>query len=169
MARKIALSVGVVLVAFIALLAFGGTTPDEETSDLLGVRVPEVKGETLTGGSYNIDAARGKWVVVNFFATWCPQCVVEHPDLVALEEWGAQNGQLEVVSIVFNDTPDSVAEFFDERGGTWPVLAEPSTSVAFQIRAVPESFLVDPSGVVRVHYTGGILAESVITVIEENS
>ncbi len=169
MARRISLGVGVVLVAFIALLAFGGTTPEDEVSPLLGQRVPAVQGDTLAGDTYDVDAARGKWVVVNFFATWCPPCVVEHPDLVALEAWGAENGQLEVVSIVFNDTAQNVAEFFDERGGSWPVLADPASSIAFQIRAVPESFLVDPTGVVRVHYTGGILAADVIDVIEENS
>ncbi len=168
MARRISIAVGLVLVGFITLLAVGGTTPDQESSELLGRRVPVLKGESLAGAPYDIDAARGKWVVVNFFATWCPPCIAEHPDLVALEEWGARNDRLDLVSVVFNDQPDAVAEFFEQRGGSWPVLSDPATSVAFQIRAVPESFLVDPTGVVRVHYTGGILASDVIDTIEAN-
>lgn len=167
--RFVALAVGLVLAALIGLLAFGGASVDEPSSRLLGKRVPVMSGDALLGGNadgtYDVDNSRGRWVVVNFFATWCPPCVAEHPELIALQEWGEANGSLEVVAIVFDDSADNVADFFVERGGSWPVMSTPNLAIDFQIQAVPETFLVDPDGVVVVHYTGGITAEQIIADI----
>lgn len=157
--------VGVIVLAMVVLLAFGGTTDDSESSRLIDKRVPAVSGETLAGGFYDIDSARGRWVLVNFFATWCGPCIDEHPDLVELETYGADSGSLEVVSIVFDDDPDNVANLFAELGGSWPVLSDPTLAVTFQVAQVPESFLVDPNGVVVAHVTGGIEADDIVQVI----
>ncbi len=168
--RKTAIGVGVVLVALIALFAFGGTeTGDAVDSPLLGRRVPAVAGTSLEGEVFDIDQLRGQWTLVNFFATWCPPCIAEHPELIALESWGADNGQLSLVSIVFDDEPDNVAKLFDELGGSWPVLNAPGSVVDFQIRRVPESFLVNPDGVVVARAISGIDADDIIEQIERAS
>jgi cytochrome c biogenesis protein CcmG/thiol:disulfide interchange protein DsbE len=165
-ARILAVVVGVALVGLIAILALGGPGTDAETSRLIDKRVPEVAGPTLDGKTFDIDAERGRWVVVNFFATWCPPCVAEHPELVALEQYGADTGNVAVVSIVFDDDPAKVAALFAKLGGSWPVLSDPTLPVTFQVAQVPESFIVDPSGVVVAHATGGIKADEVIRLIE---
>ncbi len=167
--RRIALSVGAVLTLLIVLLAVSGGTEDSQTNALLGQRVPLIQGQTLDGQDYDIDASRGRWVVVNFFATWCPPCIVEHPELVTIERIGAETGQIDVVANVFNDSPENVAEFFADNGGEWPVLSDAGVAVEFQIRRVPESFLIDPFGVVRAHYTGGVTAEQILGDIEAMS
>lgn len=165
-ARIAAIVVGVIVVGLIGLLAFGGTGASQASSRLVDKRVPALTGETLDGGTYDIDSARGRWVLVNFFATWCPGCIDEHPDLVELEQYGKDTGAIEVVSIVFDDDPDRVAELFAELGGSWPVLNDDGRlAVTFQIAQVPESFLVDPSGVVVAHATGGITADEILAVI----
>lgn len=164
--RVVALVVGLVLMALIGLLAFGGGGTDSDSSRLLGKRVPQIAGLTMAGDDYDIDDSRGRWVLVNFFATWCPPCVAEHPDLVALQAWGEETDQLDLVAVVFNDTAPNVAEFFEKRGGSWPVLDATQPALDFQIQAVPETFLVDPFGVVQVHFTGGISADEVIAIIE---
>ncbi len=167
-ARIAAGAVGLVLVALIALFAFGGGSDDLASSRLLDKRVPAVKGDTLAGGTYDIDSARGRFVLVNFFATWCPPCIAEHPDLVELEAYGAETGNIELVSIVFDDDADKVEALFGELGGSWPVLDDSSATLAvtFQVAQVPESFLIDPNGVVVAHLTGGIEADDVIAAIE---
>ncbi len=159
-ARWTALAVGAVLVAFIGILAFGGDRSDRGNA-LLGQRVPRVAGPTLGGGTYDIDNGRGRWVVVNFFATWCGPCVQEHPELVKLDEWGRSTGQAEVVAVVFNDPVDTVEAFFAERGGGWPVLDNPQIPIEFQVAQVPETFLVSPRGQVVQHYEGGITADEI--------
>jgi cytochrome c biogenesis protein CcmG/thiol:disulfide interchange protein DsbE len=168
-ARNAAAVVGVLVVAMIALLAFGGGDDDQvEQNRLLGQRVPAVAGIAVDGTDFDIDDLRGQWVLVNFFGTWCPPCVAEHPDLVELERWGAENGRLSLTSVAFNDRPEAVAEFFDTYGGSWPVLDDANLSVEFQIAMIPESFLVAPSGLVVQHFTGGITADDVKDSIVAN-
>lgn len=167
-ARNASIAVGVVLIGLIALFIFGGSNQDTRTSRLLDSRVPAIAGPTLDGGSYDIGAARGRWVLVNFFAEWCPGCIVEHPELVELEHYGVDTGAIEVVSVVFDDSPEKVQSLFDRMGGSWPVLDDPSLAVTFQVAQIPESFLVDPNGVVVMHVVGGVEADDIITIIEAN-
>ncbi len=166
-ARWLAVITGLVIVAFIVLLAFAGSDGADGPSRLVDQRVPAVEGVALSGDDFNIDSHRGQWVLVNFFATWCPPCVAEHPDLVELEQWGADNGKLQILSIVFDDQPDRVAEFFAKNGGTWPVLFDPALAVKFQVSQVPESFLVNPDGIVVAHVPGGITSADVRNAIGE--
>lgn len=165
--RRVALAVGVVIVALVGLFAFGGNDEGlSAPSDLLGTRVPAVAGPTLDGSTYDIDLSRGRWVAVNFFATWCVGCVNEHPELVDFDQWGHETGRAEVVAVVFNDEPDDVREFFATYGGSWPVLDNPSLAVEFQVSQVPETFLIAPSGQVVQHVTGEVRAEALIATIE---
>lgn len=166
-ARIASTVVGLMLIALVALLAFSGGETDDGPTGLLGQRAPEVAGTTLDGQSYDLDDRRGSWVVVNFFATWCPGCVNEHDDLIALEEWGATRGDLEVVAVVFDDEVDFVEQFFDQRGGDWPVLNNPDISVDYRVSQIPETFLVSPSGQVVVHVAGEVDAAEMIRQIEE--
>ncbi|MFV0524331.1 MAG: TlpA family protein disulfide reductase [Acidimicrobiales bacterium] len=165
--RWVALGVGVVLVGLIAVFAVGPRDRLDPANAVVGQRVPEVAGPTMDGGTYNIDDRRGEWVLVNFFATWCPPCEAEHPELKAFEEWGRETGRASVVAVVFNDTPEAVGSFFEVNGGGWPVLYAPSIPVAFQVAQIPESFLVAPSGQVVQHIQGQVTAASLITLIEE--
>jgi thiol-disulfide isomerase/thioredoxin len=165
--RWTALGVGLVLMALIALLAFGDDDRLSPQNELLGARVPDVSGPTLTGGRYDIDNARGRWVVVNFFATWCAGCINEHPELVAFDQWGRETGQAEVVAVVFNDSTEQVQAFFDANGGSWPVLDNPALPLEFHVSQIPETLLVAPSGLVVQHIEGEVSADALIASIEQ--
>lgn len=168
-ARWSALGVGAVLVAFMVLLATRSGNHLDPANTVLGQRVPAVQGPTIDGGTYNIDNARGKWVIVNFFATWCPGCVNEHPELVKFNQWAKQTGNAEVVAVVFNDPVDAVQAFFRQNGGGWPVLNQPSIPIAFEVAQIPETFVVSPSGQVVEHIAGEMTADKVISLIESDS
>jgi cytochrome c biogenesis protein CcmG, thiol:disulfide interchange protein DsbE len=159
----VSIVVAVLALAFVAVLATREPATERRSdSPLIGEPAPALKAETLDGGSFDIDGHRGQWVVVNFFATWCPPCVEEHPELVALDEAHQATGDLALVSVVYNDQPDDVGDFFAERGGTWPVIADSGlAAVDYGVVGVPETYLVAPSGFVVQKYTGGVTQQAI--------
>jgi len=162
LARNAALAVGVVLVALVALLATAKTDDQRQPeARIVGQAVPVVQGTTLDGGTYDIDAHRGNWVVVNFFASWCTPCRVEQPELVAFDREHRNAGDVEIVSVVFQDKEADVRAFFDQSGATWPVVVGDTGSVAlsFGVTAVPESYIVSPEGQVVAKFENVTAAE----------
>jgi cytochrome c biogenesis protein CcmG/thiol:disulfide interchange protein DsbE len=161
-APYVALGVAVVLGLFVLLLA---TSKDEvaSSSPLIDKAAPAIVGSGFRGDEFDLDAQRGKWVVVNFFSTTCVPCIQEHPELKAWSERHAAAGDASIVSVTFDDSPDSVRSFFEENGGDWPVLVDRditgSIAISYGVTLVPESYLVDPFGIVRVKIIGGVTAE----------
>jgi cytochrome c biogenesis protein CcmG/thiol:disulfide interchange protein DsbE len=154
-ARITAVVVGVVLVAFIALLATRKSASDQpDTNPLVGRAVPALSGTTLDGSSFDVDTLRGKWVVVNFAASWCVPCTIEQPELVAFRDEHKAKGDAELVSVGFQDDPANLKAFFAKGGADWPVVVgnDQNAAVDFGITAVPESFLVAPNGEVVAHF-----------------
>src|SRR3546814_16154015 len=105
-----------------------------------------------------MDDWRGRWVAVNFFASWCTPCIQEHPELVAFDEAHREAGDAAVVSVTYDDRTDDAKEFFAKRGGDWPDVDDPENSigVAYGVERVPETFLVAPYGFVIELLTGGV-------------
>lgn len=153
--RWAVLAVGAVAVALVVVLAVserdrrGPPVPDF---------APDFAAETLDGAGFDMAAQRGRWVVVNFFSTWCVQCVVEHPELAAFYDRYRGDPDVRLVSVVFQDEVDDIAQFFAERGGDWPVVITNTgrISIDFGVTAVPETYLVDPLGRVAAKFTGGV-------------
>lgn len=146
----VALGVAVAVAVLVIFLALG----DPQRGTLIGRSAvgnpaPPIKGLTLTGEVFDLDDQRGRWVVVNFFATWCTGCITEHPELVAFSERHA-GGDAIVVTVAFDDSPEAVRGFFERAGGDWPVLAGDvgSVPVDYGVTAVPETYLVNPAGYV---------------------
>jgi cytochrome c biogenesis protein CcmG/thiol:disulfide interchange protein DsbE len=97
--------------------------------------------------------------VVNFFATWCVPCITEHPELVDFADRHAQVGDASVVSVVFDDEAENVTDFFGENGGDWPVVDGGDVILNWAVAQVPESFVVNPDGVVAAKVVGGVTAD----------
>lgn len=154
----VSLVVAALAVAFVVVLATREPAAERRAkSPLVGKVAPALVGETIDGGSFDIDDHRGRWVVVNFFATWCQPCVQEHPELVAFDEAHRATGDATVVSVVYDDRPDAVRDFFARRGGEWPVIADGGLApVDYGVVKVPETYLVAPNGTVVQKYTGGV-------------
>jgi cytochrome c biogenesis protein CcmG/thiol:disulfide interchange protein DsbE len=156
----IAVSLSVVLALLIAVLATRESASTRLVkSPLVGRAVPATAARTVDGTrTYDIDDHRGEWVLVNFFATWCIPCQQEHDDLVRFAKAHAGTGDASVISVVFSDKAADVRQFFAQRGGDWPVLADDDASIAtaYGVARVPESYLIAPNGVVAAKVTGGV-------------
>jgi cytochrome c biogenesis protein CcmG/thiol:disulfide interchange protein DsbE len=174
--RLAAAVVGVVLVAFVVLLATSGRHENPAPDAAVGQAVPLVAGESYNGEAFDLEdvlatnrtlaAAEQEWVVINFFASWCVPCQVEHPDLVRFDSEGT-TCPTRLVGVSIQDTPERVGEFFDERGGDWPVLVgdNNSTIIDFGVTAPPETFVVTPAGIIGAKFIGPVTYDDLVGVI----
>jgi len=158
----IAAAVAAVLAVFIVLLATSETGRTGAANfAIVGQVAPPVSGPTVGGGEFNLFDERGDWVVVNFFASWCVECRIEHPELFEFNERHQDDG-VQLVSVMFNDTEERAIEFFDELGGDWPTLVQGTGRFAidYSVTAVPETVLISPSGRVVRKWLGASLVSA---------
>ena len=102
--------------------------------------------DDLQGKTWTLQALRGKIVLVNFWATWCPPCRKEMPDLDALYQRFKNQGFV-ILGISDEDAP-KVKQLLAERSVTYPILLDPERKVnqLFRIGGIPKSFLYDRNG-----------------------
>ena len=108
---------------------------------------PTLQVTTLDGKAYDLAQHRGKWVVVNFWATWCKPCVKEMPDLSALD---AMRDHIEVLGLAYDDTdPKDIRAFLQEHPVAFPIAIvdtfDPPKSFATP-RGLPTTYLIGPDG-----------------------
>jgi len=123
----------------------------DAASSLLGLR-QQLQQEidfTLTGldgKPYTLSALRGKVVLLNFWATWCPPCRKEMPDMEKLYQRLQAKGF--VVLAISDEERDTVAGFEEKQKYTFPILLDPDRKVntAFNVEGIPKSFLFDRDG-----------------------
>jgi len=153
---------GVALVVGAALVTLLATRPQETVTEvdtpLVGQTAPGINGSTLGGGSFDLSSLRGRWVVVNFFASWCPPCQQEEPELVAFAYAHRSPGDAALVGVVFDDAASTAHNFMQSTGATWPAVIDPNgqTALNYGVRGPPETFIVSPDGTVVAHLDGPV-------------
>lgn len=167
----IALAVAVVLAGLFVVLVTADTGGgDEAQSPLLGRPAPEAVGTTFDGANFDLSQRKGSWVILNFFTADCAPCIAEHPDLVSFVEQQDALGSdgAEFYSIVVNDTREDVEEFFTERGGDWPIVMDhEQIDVAFGVALVPETWIIDPSGVVQIRIVSRVTEQNLSITMQQ--
>jgi peroxiredoxin len=125
--------------------------PERAAEALLELReqIHATAGFTLTaldGKTYTLAGLRGKVVLLNFWATWCPPCRKEMPDMEKLSRAFAGKGL--VVLAVSDEPRETVAPFIEKAGYSFPVLLDPERKVhdAFDVSGIPKSFIFDREG-----------------------
>jgi thiol-disulfide isomerase/thioredoxin len=119
--------------------------------------------EDLTGKVHRLEDYRGKWVLVNFWATWCSPCLTEIPELSSLHDAHKDKDLLVIGIALQSESPGAVAEFAKDHGITYPVVLG-DFKMARQIGTVdvlPSSFLFDPKGE-QVNYQAGVVTRELI-------
>ena len=164
--------VGVVVLALVILFAASGPdTGESGTNPLIGRPAPSIAAVDTKDRPFRIEDYRGRWLLVNFFATWCGPCKQEHPELVAFSQEHQRSADASIVSVAYDEKPQAIQEFFDANGGDWAVLAKGADDYSLQygVVQIPESFLVDPDGTVVHKFIGGITAADVDRQIAEQA
>jgi peroxiredoxin len=100
----------------------------------------------LNGKSWTLKDLKGKIVMLNFWATWCPPCRKEMPDLESLYKQFEPEGF--IILGVSDDEPDKIREFVQKQGTTYPVLLDPGSKVnhRLHIEGIPKTFVYDREG-----------------------
>jgi cytochrome c biogenesis protein CcmG/thiol:disulfide interchange protein DsbE len=150
----VAVIVVVVTLFLVGVLVTRKSAADRGDYDPLeGKPAPALAGTTLDGKQFDLDQLKGKWVVANFFATWCEPCQAEHGDLLSFDRRHQQAGNdaVQLISVVFNDDLDAVRDFYAKNGGEWPVVNGDQGRMAldYSVIKVPDTYIIDPFGVVR--------------------
>lgn len=116
-----------------------------------GTRAPDYKVETLsTRDTVALSSYKGQVVLLNIWATWCGPCEAEMPSIERLyQEMGPEGLKVVAVSID-RGAPGAIQKWLDERHLTFPVLLDPSARIqqTYQTTGIPESFVIDRSGVI---------------------
>ena len=136
------------------------SAPDEIPSSIPGEMnfiAPELTLTDLEGAPVSLADYEGQWVLVNNWATWCPPCRAEMPELNAYYEAHKDDGFI-LIGISSGDTQAQIEAFVQEYGISFPMWQDPMSKSlnAFRMEYLPSSFVIDPSGTVRLAWTGAI-------------
>jgi cytochrome c biogenesis protein CcmG/thiol:disulfide interchange protein DsbE len=157
-------AISVVMIGMFVMLANADPARNRvAVSTLLDRPAPEAVGVLSDGSNFDLSRRKGSWVVLNFFTSTCVPCQREHPELVDFVEQQRRLGidGAEFYSIVVDDDQAAVEAFFESEGGDWPVVYDTDGrfAVAFGVAQVPETWIVDPNGVVRARIISQVTAE----------
>ncbi len=111
------------------------------------VQAPDFTLKGSTGADVSLSSFRGKVVILNFWATWCPPCRAEMPSMERLYAELKDEG-IELVAVDLQEPEKTVKEFIEENDYTFPVLLDSSGRVGaiYGARSIPTSFLIDAEG-----------------------
>lgn len=128
------------------------------TSPEVGAFAPDFSLTSLDGEQVRLSDYRGKRVIVNFWATWCPPCRAEMP---ALEEiWQQYDEEVVILGVDQGESPQLVANFTRVQVPvTFPILLDTDHAIGdgYWVRSLPTTFFIDPDGVIQEIHIGGPL------------
>lgn len=129
------------------------------------------------GKTHKLSDYKGKVVFLNFWATWCPPCKMEMPDIQKLYEKYEKQGEKSEVVVLSVAAPntqdekniDGIKAFLEENGYTYPVLMDDGgyTFGAYRISSLPTTFMIDKEGNVFGYVQGGLTQEAMESIIEQ--
>ena len=148
-------TIGIVAVVVAAAFAYVHLAENKGYALKLGSEAPGFRLPSIAGGEVDLRSQRGKIVVLNFWATWCPPCVAEMPSLERLHRTLSPEG-LSVIAVSTDEDEADLRRFVSEHALTLPVLKDPGGRVAGEYRTTgyPETFVLDRAGRLLEHVVG---------------
>ncbi len=155
------LLLGIAALAYLSLSKDAALNSDSSDYSAIPVKVnfpaPDISLFDLNGNKVSLSDLRGKYVLVNSWATWCPPCKQEMPDLEAYYQ-AHKDQNFTLVAIEDGEPKSEVAQFVASYKLTFSVWLDPEyqASTSFHSPGLPTSYIIDPDGIVRLTWTGAI-------------
>ena len=145
----------------------GGTTSGKIPVPRRGFLAPDFSLQTPEGQVLNLAEFRGRPVLINLWASWCPPCKAEMPDLENVYKAYQSEGFVVLgVNATNQDDPGKATAFAREYGLTFPILLDMDGSVShlYQLQALPTSFFIDKNGVIQDVVVGGPMSAALLQI-----
>ncbi len=146
--------IGISFLIFVVMAPPGKNTfsgPPQNGSPAPGFELKDLNDKT-----WSLESLKGTVVLMNFWAPWCGPCREEMPSLSDLFIRNRDSDDFQMLTILYQDTPDNAREYFAENGFEMPVLVDPRGKVSklYGLAGIPETYVIDKNGVVRKHFIG---------------
>jgi peroxiredoxin len=146
MTKNIAYGLGILLLALFLYLSVFSTSETSVAGFSKGSEVPDFTAKTIDGRELTLSKLRGKVVLLNFWATWCPPCRSEMPLFQKVYQKYKDRG-FEIIGISTDASQGQVQKFIKEYGLTFPIIMDDQNLTAkFNVSGLPTSFLIDRDG-----------------------
>ncbi|WP_097462425.1 DsbE family thiol:disulfide interchange protein [Mangrovitalea sediminis] len=156
--RRLMLFLPVVLAVILGAILYNGIGKDPSHLDsaLVGRQVPDFHLPLLQQPDKMVgpEQLKGKTVLLNVWATWCPTCEMEYPYLMQLAKQGVY-----IVGVDYKDDPAKAKQWIEQRGNPYAyVIQDNKGTLGFDlgVYGAPETFLIDPKGIVRYRQVGAL-------------
>ena len=179
------LVLGLLAIVLVGLLAIQGCTPSAQDitrerqpgpppptnlppAPEVGRLAPDFTLVDLEGNQVSLSDFRGKTVFINFWATWCPPCRAEMPEIEAVyQEY--KNKDVVVIGVDLQETEGEVRQFVQRGGYSWIFVIDATGEVAnnYRITAIPTSFFVDKEGIIRAINVGAMTKKTMESKLAE--
>ena len=158
-----------IVVLILGALVWRLANPPDPTvqSQMIGKPVPQFTAPPALPGKPTFstaDLADGRAKLINFFASWCVPCIAEAPVLMELKNRGVP-----IIGIAVRDRPEDVAQFLAQHGDPFERIGADRTSklqLAFGSAGVPETFVVDGRGIIRMEHVGPIQPHEIPQILQ---
>ena len=129
---------------------------------LIGTQAPNFSGPGVeSSGTLSLDQFKGKVVMLNFWASWCLECGLEHENLLTLNERFGRDPNFVMLGINYQDKADDALDYLRRRGSNFAHVRDVKGAIAFDygVYGVPETFVLDRQGVIRCKTIGPIIGD----------
>jgi len=151
---------GIVAALLLSLFA----TPGQATANA------DYQLRDMDGKLYSVSDYRGKWLIINFWATWCAPCIKEMPELERFYQENKSSAQ--VWGVTFEDTDKiKILEYISRLGVTYPILGygqDPLTGFG-TVTVLPTTFVIDTNGLFLHRFEGPVTRQDISSVIQQSN
>jgi len=172
--KKVFITLFVISVIIISIVILESNKPKTESQENTGTSIgdfaPDFELKSIDDSNHKLNDYKGRPLIINFFASWCPPCRAEMPEFQLIHEIG----NITVLGINLQENPESIEKFANELGITFPLLLDPNANIKAKYNVItqPVTYFINSNGKIVDKKLGPLTLkemETKITILKSNS